>query len=100
MTAATSSLAVIAGAFAGMPWSPIDPGIAAAQTQLQSAYSASVNNAGTVRPRPVYAHSVDEFAASHSFPRVLRATIDKPGWQCVVAGCCACRYPPTSFGTL
>ncbi|KAK9821735.1 hypothetical protein WJX81_000006 [Elliptochloris bilobata] len=48
VTAASAGLDAVAGAFAGMPWSPVDPGIAAAQTQLQSAYSSAVSNAGTV----------------------------------------------------
>ena len=48
-TAATAQLDAVAGAFAGMPWSAVGPGVAAAQAQLQAAYSSTVSNAGPVR---------------------------------------------------
>ena len=48
-SAATAELDAVAGAFAGMPWSAVSPGIAAAQAQLQAAYSSTVSNAGPVR---------------------------------------------------
>ena len=48
-TAATAQLDAVAGAFAGMPWSAVGAGVAAAQAQLQAAYSSTVINAGPVR---------------------------------------------------
>jgi len=49
VTRATAGLNVIAGAFAGEPYTPVDPGVAAAQAQLQTAYSAGISDAGAVR---------------------------------------------------
>ena len=49
VTRASAGLNVIAGAFAGEPYTPVDPGVAAAQAQLQTAYSAGISDAGAVR---------------------------------------------------
>ena len=45
---ASAGLNATAGAFSGTPWGPVAPGLAAVQSQLASAYSAAVSDAGTV----------------------------------------------------
>jgi len=49
VTRASAGLDVISGTFAGEPYTPVDPGVAAAQAQLQTAYSAGISDAGAVR---------------------------------------------------
>ncbi len=68
VTRASAGLDVISGTFAGEPYTPVDPGVAAAQAQLQTAYSAGISDAGAVRGlRSAYA-SVSTLTRPYHIP--------------------------------